>query len=145
MLIDEQLIFSEEQDASGNGATTVSTNVIDLGPINTPYGYLGPYRRDLGKGVPHDVSVLLNDAAVGGTSARVEWYTDDDEAFGTEILVARSVDIPVASLVKGYQFNIPCDVPEYADRQYHRLKYVTVGDVTVLNVTAAFVKTRPTT
>lgn len=145
MQLDYETVFSWEQDASGNGATTVSTNFLKIAEDSVPFGHLGRFPADKGAGCNKtEIAIVATDDAVGGTSVRAELWTDDDDGFGTERLVARSRDVPVADIVKGFTFNVPSEFHEGTSGRFVRLKYVTVGNVTQAEFSAFVVKSRQT-
>lgn len=135
MLFDLQSMFSDKQAIT---ATAASTNVIDLGAVDTPKHAVGPITRDLGKGRPIPVSISVNEAFNNLTSLAVALQVDDDVAFGSPKTVA-TVTVALADLVVGKRI-APFYIPEGVDERYVRLNYTVTGTApTTGKVTAGLV------
>lgn len=117
MIFDDQSLFSWQQDVTASAA---SANVIDLGPIAT--GIV----RDVGKGKPIPVRIQVTEDFATLTSLAVSVQVSDTEAFGSPVTVAQTPAIPVASLKKGYVFNLEL-LPRYVNKRYVRLYYTVAG------------------
>lgn len=131
MLFDLQSLFSDQQDFGGNAGTAVpSTNVIDLGAVDTPEHAVGPITRDLGRGRPIPIHIQVTETFVddGGndfTALTVALQIDDAEGFGTAETVL-SQTFAQADLVVGKRLP-PFYIPEGVDKRYVRLLYTPVG------------------
>ena len=113
MIIDSTNKFSAEQAVT---ASAVSTNVIDLGVTGRNIG--------VGETVPLYIRVTEDFATL--TSLQVIVQTDDAENFSGAVDVVQTADIPVASLVDGYVFNLNA-LTLGIEGRYLRLSYVVTG------------------
>jgi len=119
------MIFSANQifsDAQAITATTLSTNVIDLGAAGTPYGGKAALNADVGKG--NDIPLLAQVVADFNnlTSLTVAVETGTTASLGT---VLAQETIPVADLVAGKQFSVD-DLPQGVKR-YLGFRYTVTG------------------
>ncbi len=143
MLMDLQSMFSDQQSLVGNGAVLIpSTNVIDLGAVDTPKHAKAPITRDLGKGRPIPVLLQVTEAFVddGGadfTQLTVALQVDDDGAFGSATTVF-SVVIPQADLTAGARL-MPFYIPEGVNERYVRLAYTPNQGLSAGKITAGLV------
>lgn len=132
MILDNQTLFSDQQAVT---ATAASTNVIDLGPINTGI------RRDIGPGKPIPVLIQVTEDfdAAGAATLAVALQVDDNSSFSSPKTVASLAPIALADLVAGYQ--VPLDyIPRGTDERYLRLNYtVATGPMTAGKVHAGIV------
>lgn len=135
MIFDKTNLFSDQQAITGSA---VSTNVIDLGPTQTPKHGKKSITRDIGKGRKIDLRVQVTEAFNTLTSLTILVQTDSDENFASPKTVA-SVVVPLASLTAGYI--LPIDtVLRGTDERYVQLYYAVTGtDPTTGKVTAGFV------
>lgn len=113
MILDSTLKFSADQAVTD---TAVSTNVIDLGVSGRDIG--------IGENVPLRVSVTESFATLTSLTVAVE--TSDTENFASSEVVIQTGEVPVASLVNGYVFNIN-EVPKGVVGRYMRLNYTVTG------------------
>ena len=140
MIFDMETLFSDGQAIT---ASAGSTNVIDLGAMDVPFGSKEAPVRDIGKGtrLPLLVQVVEDFAALTSLSVSVE--TSDDPAFGSGVVEhANSGAVVLADLKAGYTF-FP-DIVPIADKagmkRYMRLKYTKAGtDATAGKITAGIV------
>lgn len=143
MLMDLQSTFSDQQSLIGAGAALIpSTNVIDLGAVDTPKHAKAPITRDLGKGRPIPVLIQVTETFVddGGadfTNLIVSLEIDDAEGFGTKVIVT-SATIQQADLVAGARL-MPFYVPEGVDKRYVRLAYTPNQGLSAGAITAGLV------
>lgn len=138
MLFDNNM-FSEAQAVT---ATAASTNSWDFGANGTPVGSLGPVVGDLGKS-DIDVMVQVVEAFNNLTTLKVGVEMDDNSSFSSATTVASSETVALASLVAGYKFKIPCEIPEGTTERYVRLKYTVAGTApTTGKITAGIVAAR---
>lgn len=117
MIFDQQTMFSDAQAITGDA---VSTNTVDLGPINA--GIV----RDIGNGKPIPIRVQVVDDFDKLTSLNVSLQVDDNDAFSSPKTVWTSGEIALASLKAGYAFTIDY-VPRGTDERYLRLSYDVTG------------------
>lgn len=120
MLLSANEIFSEDQALTASAA---STNVI---PMN------GAHPGDALK-----LSVRVTETFSGGTSVAVGLRTDSAAAMSSPVVLWQGPAIAVATLVAGYEFNLP-DLPPTVEA-YCDLYYTVVGTPTAGKVTAGFV------
>lgn len=131
MLMDLQSMFSDAQELAGDGATLIpSTNVIDLGAVDTPKHAVGPITRDLGKGRPIPVLIQIVESFVddgGGdfTGLTINLEVDDAEGFGTKTILD-TFTVAQADLVAGKRLQ-PFYIPEGVNKRYVRLAYTENG------------------
>lgn len=136
MIIDKQLLFSEDQAIT---ATAGSTNVIDLGALATG--------SDIGKEDIRNAEVFVQvttafDSAADDGTLVVALQTGATSTPTT--VVAQTAAIAEASLVAGYQFSlgsIPVNVLRYLDLQY---TVAGSGDFTAGKILAGIVLDRQT-
>jgi hypothetical protein len=124
MIVDNTLVFSDGQAITADAA---STNIIDIGAAGTAYGAAAAVSRDIGKGTEIPVTVLVTEAFTNLTSINVKVQVDDAAGFGTVVTVGQSGEIALASLVAGYKFTFPAELPEGVNKRYVRLYYDITG------------------
>ena len=124
MIVDDTLVFSDHQAITADAA---STNIIDIGAAGTAFGHGAAVRRDIGIGTSIPVFVSVTEAFTNLTSLTISLQTDNDAAFGSPKTVATSAAIAAASLVAGYKFTWPAELPEGTDERYIRLYYDVTG------------------
>lgn len=132
MILDNQTLFSDQQAIT---VTTVSTNTIDLGPINA--GVV----RDVGNGkpVPIVIQVTENFAAAGAAVLTVTLQTDDNPSFTSPKTVSTVPGAAVADLRAGKAITMDY-LPRGANERYLRLNYTVVtGPMTAGRITAGIV------
>lgn len=142
MILDQTLVLSDSQAITADAG---STNIIDLGAAGTPYGHAAAVRRDIGIGTEIPISITVVEAFNNLTSMTVSLQVDDDAAFGSPTTIATSPSIVLASLVAGYKFVWPSELPEGTAERYLRLYYDITGTApTTGKITAAIVAGRQT-
>lgn len=127
MIFDQTNLLSDAQAITD---TAVSTNVIDLGPLQIV--------RDIGKGkpIPLLIQVVEGFAAADAATLTVALQVDNDEAFGSPKTVWQSTALPLADLVPG-KVVVPEYVTRGTDERYMRLNYtVGTGPMTAGKITA---------
>ena len=122
MIFDTQSMFS---DAQAITATARSTNVIDLGAVDTPKHAVGPITRDLGRGRPVELAVQVVEAFNTLTSLTIALQVDNDVAFGSPKTVM-TLSVPLAGLTLGARLP-PFYIPEGVDERYVSFLYTVVG------------------
>ena len=131
MILSALSTFSDNQAIT---ASADSTNVIDLGVAGTPYGAAAALNKDIGKGSKIPILIQVTESFNNLTSLEIKISTGTASTLGTTVV---SKVVPLASLVKGYQF--PVDVlPETINQRYLGIEYVVVGTApTTGKITAA--------
>lgn len=140
MIYDNSLLLSDAQAVTASAA---STNVIDLGATGTPFGGAA-MTRDIGIGCePVVLSVRVTTTFATLTSLAVSVQTSPDNSTWTSISTGAA--IAAASLVAGYQFDVPARFPEGTKARYVRLYYTVAGsNATAGAITAGVVADRQT-
>lgn len=142
MILDKTLIFGEKQAITVDAG---STNVIDIGAAGTAYGHAAAVRRDIGIATEIPIFLMVTEVFNNLTSLTVSLQVDDDEAFGSPTTIATSAPILLASLVAGYKFTWPAELPEGTAERYIRVYYDVTGTApTTGKITAAIVAGRQT-
>lgn len=142
MILDNTLIFSDAQAITADAA---STNIIDLGAAGTPYGHASAVRRDIGIGTEIPIIVQVVESFNTLTSLTISLQVDDDVAFGSPTTIATAPTVVLASLVAGYRFTWPSELPEGTNERYLRLYYDVIGtNPSTGKITAAIVAGRQT-
>ncbi|RVD42870.1 hypothetical protein EN742_06540 [Mesorhizobium sp. M4A.F.Ca.ET.020.02.1.1] len=129
MIFDMQTLLS---DAQAITVTAVSSNIIDLGPINAGFA------RDAGKGKPTPLRIQVTEAfaAAGAATLVVALEVSDDAAFTSPVQVWTTAAIPKATLVPGYVI-VPEHITRRTNKRYMRLTYtVATGPMTAGKITA---------
>lgn len=140
MIYDMTLLLGEGQAITADAA---STNVIDLGATGTPFGSNQALTRDIGVGVPVPLSVRVVETFNNLTSLQVQVQTSPDNATWT--MIEGGAVVPLASLVAGYQFDVPYTFPQGTKARYVRLFYDITGTApTTGKITAGAVAARQT-
>lgn len=143
MILDDTLVLS---DAQAITASAASTNIIDLGATGTAFGHAAALARDVGKG-PISIPIIVNvvETFATLTSLQVALQVDDDAAFGSPTTIATGPAIAAATLVAGYRFTFPAELPEGTSERYLRLNYTVAGtNASAGKITAAIVAGRQT-
>lgn len=133
MIFSLQQLFSDDQAITGDAD---STNVIDLGVADTPYGGKAALNDDVGKGakIPLLIQVTVDFNTL--TSLNINLSTGATTALGTTIATQ---NILLADLVAGKQFNLDF-LPNGIVERYLGIEYDVVGtDPTEGNITAGIV------
>ncbi len=139
MIMDRTLLFSDGQAIT---ATTVSTNVVDLGETGTIYGASAPIRRDIGKGNAVPLFCGVTQAFNNLTSLTISVEVDDNAAFTSAKTVFTSPTYALADLAPG-KYLLPDTIPVGTDERYLRLRYTVAGPApTVGKITAGVVADR---
>lgn len=115
MILDKNLAFSEAQ-VIPTGATTASTNIVDLGAV-----------RDIGVGEDMELVVTLTSALVGAGTVAVIIQTDDNEAFSSAT-TAQTIGTFAAASAAGTKFTAKLQPGAIVER-YMRVAY-TAGVLT---------------
>ena len=119
MITDARTLFSEDQAVTASAA---STNSIDLKALGVTYDGVQLLRKQGVKHIPIFVGVTTSFATL--TSLDIQIQSDNDSAFGSPTTLL-SINVPVASLVAGYQ--IPIDFLPIHSERYLRLNYNVNG------------------
>lgn len=142
MIVDDTLVLSDGQAITVDAG---STHIIDLGAAGTPYGHVAAVRRDIGIATDIPIVLSVTETFATLTSLTVSLQVDDDVAFGSPTTIAAGPAIAAASLVAGYKFNFPAQLPEGTSERYLRLYYdVTGSSATAGKLFAGIVAARQT-
>ncbi len=120
MIFSAQQLFSNDQAIT---ATARSTNVIDLGVSDTPYGGKAALNHDIGKGAPISVLVQVTEAFATLTSLDVTLETGAADTLGT---VLATENILLAALVAGKKTNLQM-LPNGVTGRYLGVRYTVNG------------------
>lgn len=120
MILSAQQLFSDDQAIT---ASADSTNVIDLGVAETPYGGKAALNDDVGKGAKIPLLVQVTEDFDNLTTLEIKLSTGATTALGTEIA---SQTIALADLLEGKQLNLDF-LPNGIIEQYLGMEYVVVG------------------
>jgi len=123
MIFDNTLLLSNQQAITADAA---STNVIDLGATGTPFGGTAVI-RDIGIGKEMELSVIVTQTFTNLTTMNIKVQTDDNSSFSSATTVYQSGEIPLATLVAGYQFKCPYSFGRGVNERYVRLYYDITG------------------
>lgn len=139
MILSKELMFSDDQDLAQTAAAYASTNHVDMGAPGTPHGAAAAINRDIAKGEPVPIDIMITEtfASGGAATLTIELQTDDDPAFGSATTIWSSGALALAALVQGYRIP-PLYLPEGITERYMRVLY-TIGTATTTagKVTAA--------
>ena len=137
MVLDNEVIFSDEQAITANGATA-STNVIDLGAMGvTSYNAVTLRRRFRIMDVP--LYFKITEAFSGAlTTMNIAVQAGDAEAFGGTNQIVFDVDVAVANLTTSYELPIN-KLPKTIKYRYLRLLFTTDGTAATGKVTSGIV------
>lgn len=120
MILDEQALFSDNQEVKD---TAASTNIIKVG-------------GDIGKGTPVEVLVQIMETFTGLTSLEVKVETCDT-AEGSYTVLASTGAVAVANLKEGSR--LPIKFLPMGIKKFLRLNYVVTGSGTAGKLTAGIV------
>lgn len=125
MLMDKLNLLSDKQAlTTGAGASTLSTNTIDLGVVGSiPLGVVPIY--DIGRGEAVDllIQVVTDFTSGGAATLRAEVVIADTADLATNLVVlTKTDDIALATLKAGYQFRVSV-VPHGVNKQYLGVRY----------------------
>jgi len=120
MILSAQQLFSDDQAIT---ASADSTNVIDLGVAETPYGGKAALNDDVGKGAKIPLLVQVTEDFDNLTTLEIKLSTGATTALGTTIA---SQVILLADLIAGKQLNLDF-LPNGIIEQYLGMEYVVVG------------------
>lgn len=132
MILSLNQLFSDDQAIT---ATAVSTNVIDLGAPQTPYGGQAPFHQDIGKGAGIPILAQVTEAFNTLTSLTVTIEVSANADMSSSKVLA-SQTLTLAQLTVGRQLNVQV-LPNGADERYLAMRYTVTGtDPTTGKVTA---------
>lgn len=133
MIFSAQQIFSDDQAVT---ATAISTNVIDTGVRDTPYGGKAALKGDIGRGTKIPLLVQVTEDFATLTSLTITVETSANADLSSSDVLYSSGAVGVAALIKGYQ--LPLDiVPNKATKRYLGIRYTVGGtNATAGKVTA---------
>lgn len=140
MMMDNELLLSDEQDISQVAGTYVSTNTIDLGTAGTIPGLGGTPIADVGRGTPPVLSIIINEAVTSGGAAEVDFQLiqSANADLSSPTVVCATGAIAKATLVSGYRARLA--IPKGISARYLGVQYViSTNTTTAGTVTAALV------
>jgi len=120
MIFSAQQLFSDDQAIT---ASADSTNVIDLGVADTPFGGVAALNRDIGKGAKIPLLVQITEDFDNLTTLEIKLSTGSTTGLGTTIA---SQTIALADLIAGKQMNLDY-LPNGIVERYLGMEYVVVG------------------
>jgi len=120
MILSAQQLFSDDQAIT---ATAISTNVIDLGLADTPYGGRAALKQDVGKGNLVPILVQVTEAFNTLTSLTVTIETGATTSLGT---IVYSETILLAALTVGKQLFAQV-LPNGIASRYLGVRYTVTG------------------
>lgn len=140
MILDRQNLVSDAQFI--NTGNIVSTDAIDLGPVQTDSLGNTPV-RDVGRAEHPKMVITVTEQFAGGTSVQFQIVsaTATDLTTG-QVIHSQTAAIAVASLRPGYQAQL--DLPVGINQRFLGVRYVVVGTNTTGRVTAGIVEARQT-
>lgn len=135
MIFSAQQLFSDDQAIT---ATAISTNVIDLGLADTPYGGAAALKQDIGKG--NKIPLLVQVTEAFNTLTSLTITVEASAAAGlTSPDVLYTEVITLANLTVGKTIAIDV-VPNNATKRYMGIRYTVTGtNPTLGKVTAGIV------
>lgn len=140
MIFDRTLLFSDGQAVT---ATTVSTNVVDLGKTGTVYGASAPLVREIGYGTDAELSISVTQSFNNLTSLTISIEVDDNAAFSSATTVWTSPAYTLAQVAAGAKYLLPDRLPAGVNERYVRLRYTVAGTAPTLGkITAGVVMSR---
>jgi len=143
MLYDASLLFAGSLNVNGSMSgqlvtalgNTISTNVIDNGPLSSGQVV------DLGRGEDLQISLMVVNQPTSGGAATVAFQLvqADDAAITSNVQVIVSTDaVPIASLLTGNRVKIQLPrAGAYTPKRYMAVRYVVAGAV-LTNVSGQF-------
>jgi len=150
MILDRQLLLSENQDLSQTAANYLSTNSIDLGTTGTIPGVGGTPVSDVGRGTPKNLFVQVTETFTSGGAATLQVHVVSGTAVDGNGQLSAGVKIhnssrvyALADLVAGKQLEVA--IPPGIDQRYLALRYdIGTATTTAGTVTAGIVLDRQT-
>jgi len=135
MIFSAQQLFSDDQAIT---ATAISTNVIDLGLADTPYGAAAALKQDIGKG--NKIPLLVQVTEAFNTLTSLTITVEASAAAGlTSPDVLYTETITLANLTVGKMINLDI-VPNGITKRYLGVRYTVTGsNPTLGKVTAGIV------
>lgn len=135
MIFSAQQLFSDDQAIT---ATAISTNVIDLGLADTPYGAAAALKQDIGKGNKIPLLVQVTEAFNTLTSLTITVEVSAAAGLTSPDVLYTEV-ITLANLTVGKTIAIDV-VPNNATKRYMGVRYTVTGtNPTLGKVTAGIV------
>jgi len=120
MILSAQQLFSDDQAIT---ATAISTNVVDLGAADTPYGGKAALKQDVGKGTPVPILIQVTEAFNTLTSLTITLETGATTSLGT---VLNSEVVTLANLTVGKQTFMQF-LPTGVTSRYLGVRYTVTG------------------
>lgn len=143
MMLDLQTLFSDKQALTTG--TVVSTNSLDLGAPQAMAGGVGLGAglgavygnafKDVGRGEPVDIFILVNEDFASGTSLQVNFIQSANADLSSPDILMSSAVILEAALKAGYQFRVGAVLPTGINKRYIGLQLVNAGTHTTGKIT----------
>ncbi len=127
MIFSLQQLFSDDQAIT---ATAVSTNIIDLGAPELPYGAKAAVYQDVGKGVHIPILIQVTEAFNTLTSLTITIETSANSDLSSPVVLSTQT-VLLANLKVGMQTFVQC-VPTGADKRYLGVRYTVTGTAPTL-------------
>jgi hypothetical protein len=121
MILSQNLLLSDDQAIT---ATAVSTNVIDLGVPQAPYGG-NALNQDVGKGTPVPILIQVTEQFDNLTSLTIALEVSDAANLSSSV-VLNTQTIVLADLVAGKQTFMQY-LPNGVDKRYLGVRYTVTG------------------
>jgi len=121
MILSQNLLLSDDQAIT---ATAVSTNVIDLGVPQAPYGG-NALNQDVGKGTPVPILIQVTEQFDNLTSLTIALEVSDAANLSSSV-VLNTQTIVLADLVTGKQTFMQY-LPNGVDKRYLGVRYTVTG------------------
>jgi hypothetical protein len=122
MILSQELLMSDEQAIT---ATADSTNYIDFGAAATPHGAAAALSRDVGKGEPVPIEIIVTEVFNTLTSLDITIEVDDNTSFSSAKAVYTE-NVLLADLVVGKNIKMMY-LPEGTDERYMQVAYAVNG------------------
>lgn len=139
MILDNDLVYSVDQDLAVSASTVVSTNVIN-------HGLIGSTSRanQISPGQPVRLFIVISETFTSGGSATLAVAVQQDTVvgFGSPTTLWTSATLALGTLVLGYRFagEIPGFVTADWTEQYTRLTYtIATATTTAGKITAGLI------
>lgn len=121
MILSQNLLLSDDQAIT---ATAVSTNVIDLGVPQAPYGG-NALNQDVGKGTPVPILIQVTEQFDNLTSLTIALEVSDAANLSSSV-VLNTQTIALADLKAGKQTFMQY-LPNGVDKRYLGVRYTVTG------------------
>jgi len=133
MIMDQELLLSNEQDIGAGAGTQVSTNTIDMGAA-----------KPIGQGRQMYVVIIIDESFAGSTSINFQVVTDTEETLSSPTVQIETGAIAIGSLTAGRAaIVLPIGSAIGTEERYLGLNYVEAGSSSSAGKVTAFVALDP--